>query len=102
MAAIEVSVTPAPLSPDQYLADLAGTDPDCGAVASFLGQVRTAPGLQALELEHYPGVTEKALDRIARHAAERWSCSQAVISHRVGRMEIGEPIVVDVSGLPAT
>lgn len=72
---------------------LSGADSDCGAVASFSGQVRGGNNLVALELEHYPGVTEKALTRIASHARTRWDLRQAMIIHRVGRMEIGEEIV---------
>lgn len=72
---------------------LSGTDSDCGAVASFSGQVRGGDGLVALELEHYPGITEKALTRIATHARKRWALRQAVILHRIGRMEVGEEIV---------
>jgi molybdopterin synthase catalytic subunit len=72
---------------------LAGVEAECGAVASFLGQVRGAADLVALELEHYPGVTEQALTRIAQHAIDRWSLGQAMIIHRVGRMDIGAPIV---------
>ena len=72
---------------------MSGADGDCGAVASFSGQVRGGNGLAALELEHYPGVTEKALTRIATHACKRWDLRQAVILHRIGRMEVGEEIV---------
>lgn len=90
---IHTSVQPDPFDAGTCLDQLISADDDCGAVASFIGQVRGGKGLQALELEHYPGVTETALDRIARHAARRWSLRQAVILHRIGRMEIGEPIV---------
>lgn len=72
---------------------MAGQDDDCGALASFVGQVRGGGDLIALELEHYPGVTEKALERIARHAIRRWDLRRAVIIHRVGRMPVGDPIV---------
>lgn len=72
---------------------LTGADTACGAVATFIGQVRGGDDLVALELEHYPGVTEQALTRIARHAAGRWPLGRAVIIHRVGRMALGEPIV---------
>ena len=72
---------------------MAGQDADCGALASFVGQVRGGGGLIALELEHYPGVTEKALERIAGHAIRRWDLRKAVIIHRVGRMSVGDPIV---------
>ncbi|MBO6798532.1 MAG: molybdenum cofactor biosynthesis protein MoaE [Maricaulis sp.] len=90
---IRVQVQSERFDAGQLLNAMSGTESDCGAVASFSGQVRGGKGLIALELEHYPGVTEKALLRIAQHAAERWDLRQATIIHRVGRMEIGEEIV---------
>ncbi|MGP1281443.1 MAG: molybdenum cofactor biosynthesis protein MoaE [Parasphingopyxis sp.] len=64
-----------------------------GAVATFIGLVRGDDGLVALELEHYPGMTEDALRRIAEDAAQRWALSAVTIVHRVGRMVPGERIV---------
>ncbi|MBR9825358.1 MAG: molybdenum cofactor biosynthesis protein MoaE [Alphaproteobacteria bacterium] len=93
MAQIEVEVLDQPFDPAAALSRLSGNDADCGAVASFLGQVRGEGELIALELEHYPGVTDKALKRIAHTATERWNLSRVIILHRVGRMETGEPIV---------
>jgi len=66
---------------------------DAGAVATFTGLVRGEGGLAALELEHYPVMTEDALRRIAADAAERWALAGLTIIHRVGRMEPGERIV---------
>ncbi|MCZ8235773.1 MAG: molybdenum cofactor biosynthesis protein MoaE [Inhella sp.] len=70
--------------------------PEVGAVASFLGIVRDAPqgGLQALELEHYPGMTESAIERMVAQARDRFGLSQASVWHRVGRLMVGEPIVL--------
>ncbi len=82
------------------LAELTGQSAHDGAVASFIGQVRAGEELIALELEHYPAVTETALDEIAQVAVERWSLTQAVICHRVGRMQIGEPIVFVAATAP--
>jgi molybdopterin synthase catalytic subunit len=48
----------------------------------------------ALELEHYPGMTEKSLLRIAEQAAQRWSLQAARIVHRVGKMYPGDQIVM--------
>lgn len=93
MVRCEVQISEAPLRPATLLSGLAGRDPDSGAVASFLGQVRAGEGLTGLELEHYPGVTENVLTRLARRALARWSLSRAVIVHRVGLMSIGDPIV---------
>lgn len=90
---IRVQVQSERFDAGQLLNAMSGTESDCGAVASFSGQVRGGNGLIALELEHYPGVTEKALQRIAQHATDRWELRQAMIIHRVGRMEIGEEIV---------
>ena len=71
-----------------------------GAVASFCGLVRADDGVDVLELEHYPGATEAALDRIARTATERWSLQAATIVHRVGPMRPGERIVLVVTAAP--
>lgn len=65
-----------------------------GAVASFVGQVRGDDRLHALELEHYPAMTEKALRKIAEQAAKNWTLHGITIIHRVGRLQIGEQIVL--------
>lgn len=65
-----------------------------GAVSSFVGQVRGDGDLAALELEHYPAMTEKALRKIADKAAKKWTLRGITIIHRVGRMEVGEQIVL--------
>ncbi|MGJ8535664.1 MAG: molybdenum cofactor biosynthesis protein MoaE [Parasphingopyxis sp.] len=66
---------------------------DAGAVASFTGLVRGEGGLVALELEHYPEMTEEALRRISLDAAGRWALAGLTVIHRVGRMAPGERIV---------
>ena len=64
-----------------------------GAVVSFSGVVR-GEDLEALELEHYPGMTEKALGDIQQEAHQRWELVDSLIIHRFGRMELGEPIMM--------
>ncbi|HTQ70916.1 MAG TPA: molybdenum cofactor biosynthesis protein MoaE [Acidocella sp.] len=66
-----------------------------GGIASFIGIVRqTADGsLAALRLEHYPGMTEKALERLADEAQARWALTGCILIHRVGRLEPGQNIV---------
>ncbi|WP_375396254.1 molybdenum cofactor biosynthesis protein MoaE [uncultured Sphingomonas sp.] len=64
-----------------------------GAVAIFTGLVRADGDVRELFLEHYPGATEAALERLARDAIERWSLTGAAIVHRVGTMRPGERIV---------
>lgn len=73
-------------------AELAALERD-GAVASFTGLVRADDGVETLELEHYPGATEAALERLAQEAIARWSLTAATIVHRVGPMAPGERIV---------
>lgn len=65
-----------------------------GAVASFIGQVRGDGEVEALELEHYPAMTEKALRDIAGTADDRWSLHGITVIHRVGKMSLGEQIVL--------
>jgi molybdopterin synthase catalytic subunit len=65
-----------------------------GAVASFVGQVRGDGKVAALELEHYPVMTEKALRDIAETADDRWPLHGITIIHRVGKMLLGEQIVL--------
>lgn len=72
-------------------------DGTSGAIVTFTGIVReleqTEDKLDALFLEHYPGMTEKALEKIADQARERWELGNIVISHRVGRLGLNENIV---------
>jgi molybdopterin synthase catalytic subunit len=67
-----------------------------GAVATFTGYVRGDDGLIALTLEHYPGMTEHEIARITKEAASRWNLTGVTIIHRVGRLEVGERIVLVV------
>jgi len=67
---------------------------DIGGVASFVGICRADDGLSAMVLEHYPGMTERAIARIAAEAEARWPLSGCTVIHRVGRIEPGEPIVL--------
>lgn len=64
-----------------------------GAVATFTGIVRGEGDLVAMELEHYPAMTERALAKIAADAASRWAVTALTIIHRVGRLTPGARIV---------
>ena len=71
------------------VAALRADNPKVGAVACFVGTVRDlneGQSVQAMELEHYPGMTEKALEAIAEKARERWPGSDVLIVHRVGKL----------------
>lgn len=68
---------------------------DIGAVVAFTGYCRDeGETLAALELEHYPGMAEDEILRIARQAAERWPLLGLTVIHRYGRIVPGEPIVL--------
>ena len=67
-----------------------------GAVVSFVGFVREFSGesrLDAIELEHYPQMTQKSLEHIAAEAQSRWNIERVIIIHRVGRLAPDEQIV---------
>jgi molybdopterin synthase catalytic subunit len=70
---------------------------DIGAIASFLGLARDmneGSGVQAMTLEHYPGMTEKALSKLVDEAVSRWALLDVTLIHRVGRLLPGDPIVL--------
>ncbi|MEM7440068.1 MAG: molybdenum cofactor biosynthesis protein MoaE [Pseudomonadota bacterium] len=67
---------------------------DAGALATFSGLVRDDGGLQAMELEHYPGMTEAALAELEAAAVTRWSLQAALIIHRHGRLNPGDQIMM--------
>lgn len=96
MIRVHVSTDPIDIATEMTLAEW----PEAGAVANFCGLVRADDGVDCLELEHYPGATEAALERIADHALTRWSLQAATIVHRVGPMRPGERIVFVAAAAP--
>jgi molybdopterin synthase catalytic subunit len=85
------------------LALLREGDNKVGAIASFVGLVRDINdglGVSSLELEHYPGMTERSIEKIVLQAAERWALLGATVIHRIGRLSPADQIVlVAVSSL---
>lgn len=70
---------------------------DIGAVASFVGLARDlndGSGVTAMTLEHYPGMTEKALTELVDEACTRWALLDVTVIHRIGRLLPGAPIVL--------
>jgi molybdopterin synthase catalytic subunit len=65
-------------------------DPKVGAVASFVGVVRDV----GMTLEHYPGMTEKALQKIVAEALARWKVSDCTVIHRFGELKPTDQIVL--------
>jgi molybdopterin synthase catalytic subunit len=77
---------------DAFAAGVSGA----GAIVTFTGVVRDADagGLVAMEIEHYPAMTKKALEAIAGEAMTRWSLVDALVIHRYGRLVPGERIMM--------
>ena len=92
----EVSIQEADFSLADEVALLEHDNAADGAVVTFTGRVRNKnEGLNvtALTLEHYPGMTEKLLEKIIVTAKERWNIGRVKVIHRIGRLSIGEQIV---------
>ncbi len=95
MADIRITVSKDDFSVgDEY--DWLAEGTSAGAVVTFIGKVRDmnlGDNVIGLSLEHYPGMTEKALREIAEQAAERWPLQKVDVIHRVGDLDIGDQIV---------
>ena len=79
------------------VAQLRAANAGVGAVVSFVGTVRDineGAGVSTMELEHYPGMTEKALEEIVAQAKSRWNIFDALVIHRVGPLKPLDQIVL--------
>lgn len=91
-----VIVQSEPLDTSQLEAAVANASSKVGAVVSFSGLVRDfndSGDIKGLELEHYPGMTEKTLSALLDRAEDRWDLIGASVAHRVGKIWNGEVIV---------
>ena len=91
-----IRVQSAPFDPGAEVNALHAANAGLGAVGGFVGYVRdfnAGQDVAGMFLEHYPGMTEKALAKIAVEAEQRWPLLRLEILHRVGALELGEPIV---------
>jgi molybdopterin synthase catalytic subunit len=94
---IEIRVQQEDFDLGAEVARLRAGDPRIGAVVSFVGTVRDlndGAKVAELELEHYPGMTERALQDIVAQARARWPLYGALVVHRVGPMQPIEQIVL--------
>lgn len=87
-----IAVQEADFDAGREIAALGSNDKETGAIASFVGQVRGGK-VAAMTLEHYPGMTEKALREIVVLARERWQLQRTCVIHRIGRLQPGDNIV---------
>ncbi len=79
---------------------LIGSDTEIGAIVSFTGTVRDMSDdgqLKSLTLEHYPGMTETALEEIEAEARRRWPLQSSLVIHRYGELKPGDAIVLVVT-----
>ncbi len=94
---IDIRVQEAPFDPPAEQDELRRGRTDIGALVAFVGLMRDINedrDVTAMTLEHYPGMTERALTQIAEEAAGRWRIDGIRIIHRVGRVLPEEPIVL--------
>lgn len=96
MSDIKISIQSEPFDINVESARMTGArHPNVGALVTFTGYCRDEDGaLCALELDHYPGMAEAEIGRIAEEASARWPLSAVTVIHRHGKMEPGAPIVL--------
>lgn len=96
---MKISVQLEDFDAGREMAAVRAANPKVGAVASFVGVVRDVndgSGVATLTLEHYPGMTEKALSGIVEQARARWEVLDCTVIHRYGRLEPTDQIVLVV------
>jgi molybdopterin synthase catalytic subunit len=99
MAAARVTIQTGDFDVSAEIAALRRNDPGVGAVCSFIGTVRDrndGSSVSAMELEHYPGMTEKAIEEMIDEALRRFDIRAARVIHRVGLLQLQDQIVLVV------
>jgi molybdopterin synthase catalytic subunit len=92
---VAIRVQEAPFDLGAEAAAFAAAQSGAGAVVTFTGIVRDQGGsLAAMEIEHYPGMTERAIAAMVEEARGRWSLTGALVIHRHGRLGAGEAIMM--------
>ena len=92
-----VRIQTADFDPGAEIAALRRGNPKVGAVASFIGVVRDVnegDAVAEMTLEHYPGMTDKAIEEIIGQAKGRWKIYEVLVIHRVGRLKPTDQIVL--------
>ncbi|MDE2739814.1 MAG: molybdenum cofactor biosynthesis protein MoaE [Paracoccaceae bacterium] len=93
---MKLSVQEEPFFPDGKIGHFTNKNQETGAIVSFLGKVRSDPEnpLEYMLIEHYPGMTEKAIEKIMGEAVKRWNLIDCLVIHRYGKLIPGEDIVL--------
>jgi molybdopterin synthase catalytic subunit len=97
---MRVAVQPAPFDLGSEVATFTAGAAGAGAVVTFTGIVRPDDGLTGMEIEHYPGMTEKAVRGIVEEATHRWKLVDALVIHRYGPLSPGEAIMMVATAAP--
>lgn len=93
---MKVLVQEAPFDVGAVTNEFTASAKGAGAIVTFTGVVREADTgeMSIMEIEHYPGMTQKALEEIASEAISRWSLANALVIHRHGRLAPGDQIMM--------
>ena len=93
---MHISVQQEPFDIGQITSEFSQGHSHMGAIVTFTGIVRDSDtdDLNAMEIEHYPGMTEKAIAKIATEAKSRWFLGDVLVIHRFGRLEPGDQIMM--------
>ena len=98
---MRVSVQDVPFDMGAEVAAFAAGASGAGAIVTFTGLVRDAGGtLSAMQIEHYPGMTERAIRAHAEGAMARFALTDCAVIHRHGRLTPGEPIMMVATAAP--
>ena len=94
---IDIRIQAEPFDPNLEVDQLRSGNPAIGGIVSFIGLMRdinAGDEVSSMFLEHYPGMTEKALESIVKEANRRWDLLGCRVVHRVGQMQPTDPIVL--------
>ncbi len=86
-----------PFDPSTEISNLSRANASMGAVVSFIGMMRDineGDEVESMTLEHYPGMTESAINKIVEQAQQRWQLGNVTVIHRVGKVRPTDPIVL--------
>jgi len=90
---LDVRLLTEPFIPGAFIGPFTNAHPGLGGVCTFVGEVRGAGGVEALELSHYEPLTLPGMQALAETAASRFGLMGMLMLHRVGKLYPGEPIV---------
>lgn len=97
---MDIRVQEQAFDPGAELSGFATGRHDLGALVSFTGVVRDPGGLQYMEIEHYPAMTARAIEKIASDAMARWRLGDVMVVHRYGRLAPGAVIMMVATAAP--